>query len=111
MGSRQKDAISRSFRNAQKSFTKCNILNEVSKVGWSACDSDLNATITSGVGGAHHTFRNAANLYTNDALLYKDNRFNNKTSRDSNSVSHPNGPYYYHDPENKMQRAKLDFTN
>lgn len=71
---RQRAAVSQSFKSAQKTFSKCNALNEASKVGWSVLDVDLTR-----IGGASQSVRGQPNICTNEPGLYKDGVFHPKT--------------------------------
>jgi hypothetical protein len=42
---RQRVAISQSFKSAQKSFSRCNMLNEASKYGYSVADVDYESIV------------------------------------------------------------------
>lgn len=52
-------------------------MNELANTGgWSFVDQDYSTVNRYGVGGATHTFRYAAGLYTNDRGLYSEKGIN-----------------------------------
>jgi len=110
LSAKAKHAVGHAFKSAQKTFQKCQTMNELTQTGgWSYADQDYTTVNRHGVGGAAHTFKYASGLHTNDRVLYKDTTFNN-TQRYKKGQDRPEDEsqfYFYKGADNKLQKLNL----
>jgi hypothetical protein len=102
----QRSAVSQSYKGAQKTFSKCNALNQASQVGWSVLDADMRR-----IGGTSQSVRNRTAGCTNDPTMYRNSVFNSRGNTQSMLPGENLQEYFYKDHNNQVKQKAMDNLN